>query len=680
MSARPWRDNAGVAKLCLLLLPGCTSVPHGRAAVAEVEIRGADEISAGDIESKLATRASPRFLGPIPGFIYDAEIYNPYLVETDLARVERYYEERGFYAATVRAGLVRYLDASHVQVSIEVQEGEPTRIRKLEIVGIEQLPRDIQRAAHAALSEHLEQGTRFEQAPYLEAEQAIWRALTDNGYAYAKITRSARVDLRGHFVDVRFQVAPGEPSVLGEIAFRGLGKIPEGPVRRALALTAGEPYSTTELEEAQQAALELGVFSSVEVRPRRQDPPPTPAVIPVDVVTTETELKTVRLGAGLQLDTLQLETHLLAGWEHQNFLGGLRRFSVELRPGVTLYPTRLGQLTPPDELLPELGLLAALRQPGFLEARTSGSLRVEYNIYAVLNALNDGATVLGYREARAIAALERPFGRHLRVQPSQHVQTNTPFAYVGELADELESLVISYSELLLTLDFRDHILSPRKGARLSLPLQLAGLGGDAADFRIKPDLSAFVPLGRGWTLALRASIGALVPFNYAEADTGARDAQLVFFRGFFAGGPASNRGYAERGVGPHGALPFLYIDEVDPCGDAPGGRDDCEVALGGFSVWEASVELRYARSGPLDFAFFCDAADVSSNQLAYSLERPHLSCGPGLRYATPVGPIRADLGVRVPGLQVLNDEPLEPDVPELFGLPIALAIGIGEAF
>ena len=104
------------------------------------------------------------------------------------------------------------------------------------------------------------------------------------------------------------------------------------------------------------------------------------------------------------------------------------------------------------------------------------------------------------------------------------------------------------------------------------------------------------------------------------------------------------------------------------------------MALGGLSVWEASLELRYSRSGPLDLALFCDAADVSRARLELSLARPHLSCGPGLRYATPVGPIRADVGVRVPGLQAAEEGNVEPDPPEIFGLPMAIAIGIGHAF
>jgi outer membrane protein assembly factor BamA len=179
---------------------------------------------------------------------------------------------------------------------------------------------------------------------------------------------------------------------------------------------------------------------------------------------------------------------------------------------------------------------------------------------------------------------------------------------------------------------------------------------------------------------VRGSLGVLFPLNYTRPETSGRDAQILFFRGFFAGGPASNRGYPQRGIGPHGPLPFLYVDGIDPCRAARTGEDECSVALGGLSIWEASAELRYSLNGPLDLALFCDAADVTRGRAEFSLERPHLSCGPGLRYDTPVGPIRADLGVRVPGLQVLSGAAQEPAPPDIVGLPVTLAVGIGQAF
>jgi outer membrane protein insertion porin family/translocation and assembly module TamA len=81
-------------------------------------------------------------------------------------------------------------------------------------------------------------------------------------------------------------------------------------------------------------------------------------------------------------------------------------------------------------------------------------------------------------------------------------------------------------------------------------------------------------------------------------------------------------------------------------------------------------------------ALFGDAADVSGDVMNVRLNHLHFSSGVGLRYDTPVGPIRLDVGYRIPGLQVLGrKDPLEKDPEPLFGVaPIALAFGIGEAF
>jgi outer membrane protein assembly factor BamA len=106
---------------------------------------------------------------------------------------------------------------------------------------------------------------------------------------------------------------------------------------------------------------------------------------------------------------------------------------------------------------------------------------------------------------------------------------------------------------------------------------------------------------------------------------------------------------------------------------------DCDLPLGGFSLWEASAELRFPLLGPLRGAAFVDTGDVSPYQLSLRWDRPHLSAGLGLRYATPIGPVRFDVGYRVPGLQA-PASPDESPPAELFGLPVAISIGIGEPF
>jgi outer membrane protein insertion porin family/translocation and assembly module TamA len=167
-----------------------------------------------------------------------------------------------------------------------------------------------------------------------------------------------------------------------------------------------------------------------------------------------------------------------------------------------------------------------------------------------------------------------------------------------------------------------------------------------------------------------------------------RDIQLMFMRGFFSGGPGSNRGYAPREIGPHGVVPFynhgqtLLNPGVDcTAGDASNDPAVCDLPLGGFTLWEAGLELRYPLAGDLSGALFSDASDVSPRRLSFRWNRPHLSAGFGLRYDTPVGPVRFDLGFRIPGMQApagARDE----GVPSkgLFNLPMAASFGIGEAF
>jgi outer membrane protein insertion porin family/translocation and assembly module TamA len=100
-------------------------------------------------------------------------------------------------------------------------------------------------------------------------------------------------------------------------------------------------------------------------------------------------------------------------------------------------------------------------------------------------------------------------------------------------------------------------------------------------------------------------------------------------------------------------------------------------------LWEASLELRFPIVGPLLGALFADASDVTRQVGDIRLNYPHLSPGLGLRYATPVGPVRLDVGYRVPYLQQLGAKypsVTEANTSTIFGAPIAIQFGLGEAY
>ncbi|APR81350.1 Outer membrane protein assembly factor YaeT precursor [Minicystis rosea] len=678
---------------------GCASIPKGMAAIDTVTVRGNAAVSSADIEHRLVTTASPRFLGIFQGVVYDYELFDRSVFQRDLERVARYYRARGYYETKVRAGRVERADDEHVDVTIDVEEGRPVLVRSMHVDGLRGLSKSEARAVRKALSGALKVGALFEEEAFRKAQAAMRRALGERGRAFAKVERRADVDLPGHYANLFFTVQAGPKSSFGPIRIEGLGELPEGPVRRAIDITEGERYSEKALDAAERALLDLGTFSSVSIQPVLGEPPPPSGVVPIVVRVEVQKLRSVLFGGGLEIDSSRTEIHLRAGWEHRNLFGGFRHFTIDFRPGANLYPTRLPSLEPPVRLLPEGRLRAELRRPGVLEARTNAVIRQELNVYAVptVPKVDAKTSVLGYLEYKGAVGLDRAFGP-VFLAPSYNVQWDHLFAYVGERDPDLVSITLSFVDILAHVDLRDDRLRPHRGLFLQSELQIAGLGGDARDVRFQPEVRGYIPLGPHVTLAARATVGFLLPRNYGDrGETGrgedradrVRDIELMYLRGFFSGGPSSNRGYPLRGVGPHGAVPFftpgLREQALARACDPSSPRYDpvrCASPLGGLSLWEASLELRFPIVGPLGGAVFCDASDVSPYRWDVRLDHPHLSCGLGLRYDTPIGPVRLDVGYRIPGLQLPPgvDPRIDGDPTRIYGLPLAFAFGIGEAF
>lgn len=690
-----------IVRLCcgalLFLSVGCHTVPEGRSAILDITVRGAHGVDDDDILGKIATSESPKFLGFLRGVVYEYALFDRNVFQRDLARVEAFYRSKGYYDAHARAGRVHWIDRKHVRIEIVVEEGQPVLVRDVRFLGLEGVPNDIAELARRAAKATIPLGKPFDEESFDKALESVRRVLTDRGYAYAKVKNDAAVDIVRREADVVLTVTPGEKCVFGPVTIEGLGELPDLPVRRAVDIAPGEPFSEAALEAAQQAVLDLGVFASVSIEPELAEPPRPDLVVPVKVKVEPTRLRTVRLGGGIEFDALKTDAHALAGWESKNFLGGLRTFSVSLRPGIVIYPIRVNNIVPPDRLLPEARLRVELRQPSFVEARTNAFVRPELNVQALLLDPNPppNARVIGYAEARNGMGVDRSFWRFYGAI-SHNLQVAYPFAYVGLRDPTLGRLVISYPEIITQLDFRNDRVHPRRGIWLGNTLQVAGgpFGGQADDVKVQPDVRGYIPISKRVVLAMRASVGLLFPRNYGSnienprsvfepSAERTRDFQLTFFRGFFSGGPTSNRGYPLRGVSPYDIVPFISPEiEVQRLRTACGGEYDCRTPTGGFTLWESSIEARFDVTGPLSIATFCDASDVSPQPNDIRLQHPHLSCGGGGRYDTPVGPVRLDVGYRIPGMQVLGGLTPDERAPQTFafGIPIAVSLGIGEAF
>ncbi|MEO7032357.1 MAG: BamA/TamA family outer membrane protein [Polyangiaceae bacterium] len=651
--------------------------------------------------------------------------YDPNVLSRDLERVERYYRARGYYEAKVTASRVLRLDAHHVRIEIRVSPGKPVMVNAVNVPGLADLPFAV--VSEVASARHLlAVGAQFDEARFDDMKSAILETLQNRGFPFAKVDAKAHVDLRQHTADLEIVLNPGPRSTYGEVQIVGLQQIPEDKVRDILHIRAGRPYSRQKLSDAQHAVLNLGVFTNVEIHEDLTHPETTQ--VPIQLIVHESALRTVRLGGGAELDVLRLNAHLRLGWENLNFLGGTRDLAITELPGIDLYPTRLDGQKPlaPTRALLENSLQLKLRQPSFIEARTTGTIDTRYDVKPLLFPLNgidpNTQPIIGFQTVATTLGVEREFilrptrktrGR-LTIAPSYNWQANFPFAYQGTLPAGLAKSVedgekvggpvlVAFPALLTTLDFRDDPISTHAGFYLTNSLQVADrvFGGSVSDVREQPEVRGYVPITKkSVTLATRLTMGFLIPRDYGttlKSGTAAKDptdARVVFdqekllLRAFYSGGSNSNRGYPLRGIGPHGPVGFLIPPKVDCTDPTTAKTATCLRPLGGFTLWEASVELRFPLAGPVSLVTFADASDVTRDVGHVRFNVPHLSIGPGIRYLTPVGPLRLDIGYRVPGAQYIGHTALPADegagdVGNLFGvswLPMAINVAIGESF
>ncbi|MBK9260173.1 MAG: BamA/TamA family outer membrane protein [Polyangiaceae bacterium] len=741
--------RALVVCACAIVLSACQSAPKPKpptcrpndlsgCIIEEVEILGNDAIPDAAIKERIATAESAHALGgvlqniPVVGLsdllTVEYEYFDPFVLERDLARVERYLRARGFYEARVTAGrVVRRPSDGRVRVEISVSEGAPVKIRRVNLMWKDwRMPEaaEVSKPVTEAKNE-LVIGARMEEEAYEKTKKALARAMTDRGFPYANVVGQVKVDLVAHTADVTYTLELGPRSKFGAIRIVGLGELPEGIIRKSLGFKEGDLFSTETLVDAERALGDFGIFGAIDIKPELSPPdkPPDPT-IPVTITLQPSALRAVKLGVGAEAGA-RVEVHGSASWEDRNFLGGLRRFAIEARPGVVFYPSALFNLflAAPTQVLPEIRSRFELRQPGVIDAHTQAVLRGAVNIYRPLNIISTPAPdseeakepALGYREYSGTVGIERRFGgfQHYLGQ-FFHVQVDDPFLYWSdEHPPGFSRLLLMYLETSGNLDFRrddrgniDRV-SPRKGVFLGLNAQLAGvfMKSDVDDVRLRPDLRAYLPIAPRVTLAFHLSGGFLIPQQNIYEETlgileqkakervgvdedgdGMVDGtnlkldelratlQKLQFRGFYSGGPTSNRGYIYNGVGLHSNVPLRRT------GVAPWSP------TGGLTLWEATLELRLSFTENLGAVLFLDGSDVTSGVLDIRVDRPHLSGGIGVRYATPVGPVRVDVGARIPCAQVIgecDEVQIAYDAGRFGytgGFPLVTTIAIGEAF
>jgi translocation and assembly module TamA len=605
--------------------------------VANIEIRGNSAISDRELERKLATAET----GWWP--LARKNRLDPAEWQTDLDRIERYYETQGYYRAEVTRSEVQPRPGRRVDLVAEVAEGEPARIEAVAVRGLEELSAEEREAVRDDLP--LRPDDVFFEHRFQEAQGQILRRLKDQGRAAAALVGEARVDLLGRRVNIDILADPGRVYRFGSVVVnqQRAGQVDPALVREQAELAIGTDrlYSEEALDEAQRRIFAMGVFSTARVRSGALDR--SKAQVPVIVELRESPMHTVRLGGGVAIDQVRQEARLLAAWADQNFLGGLRRLGLQAVAGWAFIPNTLAVVRNRPEDAPRHGPIyragVDFAQPRFLgrpSLRLDALLETERTLEPAYDAIG----------GRGRLALPWQLNSRLTLVPSYNLQgywlngPATATAATAPLALGCTSdpcfVRLSFLEQTATWDRRDHPLEPRAGFFLSLSLQEGGgpLGGDFDYFRVLPEARGYWSPGPDdpLTFSARLRVGTLAPRSGRAEDS------PVVAR-FQAGGANSMRGFGLRRLSP------LLLLPVDPA------RPEVRVALpiGGNGLIDGSFETRARISQDLLLAAFVDVGLVTRERVPLAeLDGLSWAAGLGLRYLTPVGPLRLDLGVRLP--------------------------------
>jgi outer membrane protein insertion porin family len=546
--------------------------------VDKIEVSGNTKFSDNELLGDLLTNVRPWYL-----FWEEGNAFDPVTFREDLERLKRFYEARGYYRTRVIYDLMPDPETGQLQIKIEISEGPPVIIAEVnvELSGNSLSPPELP----------IKQGEVFNEESYRKGEEVLRQFFLDQGYAHVTTERRAEVNVDRDQASVWYHAEPGPLSVFGETTVQGTVNVDPEIVLRELAYRPGEVFSPAKIAESQAKIVALDLFGLVRIVPKEVAGKPT--VVPMELQVSEKPPREIRVGIGYGTED-QFRAQLR--WQHNNWLGGGRRLSIEAKYS-SIFTT--GATT--------------FVQPHFFSPRTRG-------IVSLREDRDDEDTYL-LNASRFNPRLEHGFtpnltgfvGYRLEYDRLERISQAT----IEALGPVRERGMMSGPTLGLVWNTSDGPLNPTKGEVAAFTFGQAGKiwGGQYSFYKITAEAKKYLLLGWETILAGRLKIGFAESLGPEE--------NLPIFERLYAGGEKSVRGYARRKLGP-----------LDANGDP----------IGGLSLIEGSLELRRPIWGSLGGALFVDFGQVSTRSFDLPVNDLKFGSGFGLNYQTPVGPLALYVG------------------------------------
>jgi len=600
----------------------------------------------GTSNSSWFARAFPiRLLG-----LGEKRSFNELEFRRDVIRLLLLYRQSGYMNAVIDT-LVRR-EGRDVYLKFRIYEGDPVRLARLDMMGVDSIL-DVRRLKRDL---PLQEGDPFNRALFQASADTVVSRLKNLGYPYADILRNYDVDVAALRAVATLEALPGARMRVGQVLITGPEKVDTGTLRRMLSVRAGDWFRQDQLYLTQRDLYGLGMFRSVNVVLADTTPPAGDSTVRVVVRVSEAPRHRIRAGAGYgSLDCFRVQS----GWTAYDFLGGAR--SLDL----TGQLSKLGVGVPansgfkqnvchplhddPTSDTANYNATLTLRQPAFLSPRHTASFAVfaerrsEFKAYTrqavganlavTFNARRDVPVTVGYGYSvgRTTADPVVLCERFLLCNASdQAFLLNTrPFG------------AITISGVRARVN---SVLDPSAGSVMQVTLVHASryvLSDTLYEFnRGELEVAKYYPLSRRSAFAWRIRGGTILPQRLSLLG---QSTQFVPpDQRFYAGGPNSVRGYARNELGPR-----VYVtDSIIVQGTDTTLRNLHASPTGGNTVVTANLELRVPTPifpDRVRLGLFVDVGQVwERGDTLTAVSGLRVTPGLGLRFITPLGPVRLD--------------------------------------
>jgi outer membrane protein insertion porin family len=661
--------------------------------VKKLVLEGVKVVDRAELQKSIATEASgckgllfaPFCLFTKSHYFYERRYLDRTEFKRDVLRIKVFYWKRGYRDAAVDTSVVA-TGPKAVKVAFKITEGPPTRIAVLRVQRPESLLTDRQLNRQI----RLRAGQPFN---LLRLDSTIVRLrdqLWEQGYSDAVIDTTVVVHSETHSARIEIAIDPRWRATVGQIEITGNKKVARGTILNSLSFHVGDIYRRSDLLESQRNLYESNLFKQAVIRV----PPQGDTAKFVEVEVTEAPLREARISGGFNtIDFFQVEGR----FTNYNFYGRARRLDIQGVLG-NLAARQLNgaaifrkSINPDEEnaaafFQPTWNASADIKQPWFQSSRNTigvgifGHRRSAPGI-VIDRGVGSSATFTRTVAERAPASLTYRY-EITRVEAADvYFCVNYGVCDGATIGALRRNQSLSPLALTSTIDRTNEPFSPTSGYNARIDLEHAStFTGSAFRYnRAFTEAAVYRRMGgRRATLAGHARLGWVRPLQSTTQGLNIEGALADTLGGilhprkrFYAGGSQSVRGYGENQLGPRIlTVPASRLATIPGCDSTASffgcdpnvlrppdpnnpaakesklpDRDFTARALGGTTLIEGSVEYRFPVWKQLDGALFVDGAVVGESSLANATKGTGaITPGFGVRYHSPVGPIRVDLG------------------------------------